>query len=110
MLDAWDSNLLSVTLRTETNVLNSHEYFWVAGLGTLGFNTSLSETGCCIFRATVFRYFRLNGLQTLWFSRRRPQISVLHVLEDSFHFTLDVLDPWCLVASVGGFYKLHWFG
>ena len=64
------------------------------------------KTGCCIFRATGFRYFRLNGLPTLWFSRRRPQISVCHVLEHSFCFTLDALDPWRLVAYVAGFYKL----
>ena len=48
----------------------------------------------------------MNGLPTLGFSRRRPQISALHVFEHSFCFTLDVLDPWRLVASVAGFYKL----
>ena len=54
-----------------------------------------------------FGYFRLNGLPTLGFSRRRPQILALRVVEPSFCFTLDVLDPWRLLAPVGGFYKLR---
>ena len=87
-----------------------YEYVWVAGLGTVRLISLFQKIGCCIFRATVFGYFRLNGLPTLWFRRRFPQISVFHVLELSFCFTLDALDPWRLVASVAGFYKLHWFG
>ena len=51
--------------------------------------------------ASRFGHSRLNGLPTLGFSRRRPQILALRVVEPSFCFTLDVLDPWRLLAPVG---------
>ena len=81
-----------------------YEYFWV---GTVGVRKSLSHIWVRHISGNRVGHFRLNGLSTLGFSRRRPQMLALHVFEDSFWFTLDVLDPWRLLAPVGSFYKLH---
>ena len=72
-----------------------------------GVRESLSHIWVRLNSGNRFGHFRLNGLPTLGFSRRRPQMLALRVLEHSCCFTLDVVDPWHLLAPVGSFYKIH---